>query len=83
VQGGNSSKIVIDMASGNRTDLQERKTAVVLLRRLGLTKKDRPIAKTLNGFNFAIEIIEKDGLPKAEKIVQKLLGVPVPATVKD
>jgi ATP-dependent DNA helicase RecG len=33
--------------------------------------------------DLAIEILEKDGLPKASKIVQKLLGVPVPATVKD
>ena len=33
--------------------------------------------------DLAIEILDKDGLPKAQKIVQKLLGVPVPATVKD
>jgi ATP-dependent DNA helicase RecG len=33
--------------------------------------------------DLAIEIIEKDGVPKAETIVQKLLGIPIPATVKD
>jgi ATP-dependent DNA helicase RecG len=33
--------------------------------------------------DLAIEILEKDGLPKAMNIVQKLLGVPVPASVKD
>jgi ATP-dependent DNA helicase RecG len=33
--------------------------------------------------DLAIEIIEKDGVPKAETIVQKLLGVPIPAAVKD
>ena len=43
----------------------------------------RDIALMEKARDLAIEIIEKDGLPKAEKIVQKLLGVPVPATVKD
>ena len=33
--------------------------------------------------DLAIEIIEKDGLPIAEKIVRKLLGTPLSATVKD
>jgi ATP-dependent DNA helicase RecG len=33
--------------------------------------------------DLAIEILEKSGLEKAQKVVQKLLGVPVPATVKD
>jgi len=33
--------------------------------------------------DLAIEVIEKSGLEKAEKVVRKLLGVPVPATVKD
>ena len=33
--------------------------------------------------DLAIEIIEKSGLEKAEKVVRKLLGVPVPATAKD
>jgi ATP-dependent DNA helicase RecG len=33
--------------------------------------------------DLAIEILEKGGLEKAEKIVGKLLGVPMPANVKD
>ncbi|MEA2237329.1 MAG: ATP-dependent helicase RecG [Thermoanaerobaculia bacterium] len=33
--------------------------------------------------DLAIEIIEKDGLAPAQKIVQKLLGTPMLATVKD
>jgi len=43
----------------------------------------RDIALMEKARDLAIEIIEKDGLPKAEKIVQKLLGAPIPATVKD
>ncbi|HEX9460817.1 MAG TPA: helicase-related protein, partial [Thermoanaerobaculia bacterium] len=33
--------------------------------------------------DLAIEILEKSGLEKAEKMVRKLLGVPVPVTMKD
>ena len=33
--------------------------------------------------DLAIEILEKSGLEKAKKVVQKLLGAPVPATAKD
>jgi len=33
--------------------------------------------------DLAIDILEKEGLAKAQKVVRKLLGVPVPATVKD
>jgi ATP-dependent DNA helicase RecG len=33
--------------------------------------------------DLAIEILEKSGLEKAEKVVRKLLGASIPATVKD
>ena len=33
--------------------------------------------------DLAIEILEKSGLEKAERVVRKLLGASIPATVKD